>query len=246
MDYLITIWLAAGVAACIALCVRPAPYGRHAEAGWGPMVSGRTGWIVMESPALFTVLALFATAPRAAGAAGAAEIVFLLLWCLHYGNRAGLYALRMPPDSARMPVLIAFFGAVFHVVNGWLQGIWLFHRGTERGIGWLRDPRFVVGLVIFLGGMMLNWWADGVLLKLRRSGRYQIPRGGLFERVSCPNYLGEMIEWTGWAVLTWSAAGAAFAVWTAANLAPRAVSHHRWYRQQFPDYPTERRALIPF
>ena len=57
---------------------------------------------------------------------------------------------------------------------------------------------------------------------------------------------GEIIEWIGFAVMTWSVAALAFAIWTAANLAPRALSHHKWYRETFPDYPTERKALIPF
>jgi protein-S-isoprenylcysteine O-methyltransferase Ste14 len=73
-----------------------------------------------------------------------------------------------------------------------------------------------------------------------------IPRGGLFRWVSAPNYLGEMMEWVGFAIATWSLAGAAFAVWTIANLLPRAVSNHRWYRSKFADYPPERRALIPW
>jgi 3-oxo-5-alpha-steroid 4-dehydrogenase 1 len=30
-----------------------------------------------------------------------------------------------------------------------------------------------------------------------------------------------------------------------ANLAPRAWSHHRWYHEQFSEYPLERKALIP-
>ena len=64
--------------------------------------------------------------------------------------------------------------------------------------------------------------------------------------MSCPNYLGEIVEWCGWALATWSPAGLAFAVYTAANLAPRAVSNHHWYLSHFPDYPRERRALIPF
>ena len=41
-------------------------------------------------------------------------------------------------------------------------------------------------------------------------------------------------------------AGLAFAVYTFANLAPRAIDHHTWYRQRFSDYPPERRALIPY
>ena len=36
------------------------------------------------------------------------------------------------------------------------------------------------------------------------------------------------------------------AVFTFANLAPRAWSHHKWYRKKFPDYPKQRRAVIPF
>jgi protein-S-isoprenylcysteine O-methyltransferase Ste14 len=67
----------------------------------------------------------------------------------------------------------------------------------------------------------------------------------LFEWVSCPNYLGEIVAWAGWALATWSPAGLVFAVWTFANLAPRAWSHHRWYRSNFPEYPKERKALVP-
>ena len=49
----------------------------------------------------------------------------------------------------------------------------------------------------------------------------------------------------GWALATWSLPGLAFAVWTVANLVPRARANHRWYRGRFPDYPKERRALVP-
>ena len=32
---------------------------------------------------------------------------------------------------------------------------------------------------------------------------------------------------------------------SAANLIPRAITTQRWYREKFPDYPKERKALIP-
>jgi protein-S-isoprenylcysteine O-methyltransferase Ste14 len=85
------------------------------------------------------------------------------------------------------------------------------------------------------------------LLRLKKANPddYSIPRGGLFRWVSCPNYLGEIVEWLGWALLTWSPAGLAFAAWTMANLVPRARAHHRWYRERFSDYPTKRKALVP-
>ena len=75
---------------------------------------------------------------------------------------------------------------------------------------------------------------------------YKIPHGGLYHYISCPNYFGELVEWAGWALLTFSLPGLAFFVWTAANLVPRALAHHRDYRARFTHYPAQRRALIPF
>ena len=87
-----------------------------------------------------------------------------------------------------------------------------------------------------------------MLIQLRKPGEtgYKLPRGGLYERVTCPNYLGELLEWVGFAIASWSLPGLAFAVYTAANLVPRALANRRWYRERFPDYPSERKALIPF
>ena len=75
---------------------------------------------------------------------------------------------------------------------------------------------------------------------------YQVPFGGLFEVVSCPNYLAETVEWLGFAVASNSWAAAAFAFYTFANLAPRAHQHHVWYKEHFPDYPVHRKAYIPY
>jgi steroid 5-alpha-reductase len=96
--------------------------------------------------------------------------------------------------------------------------------------------------------MRINMWADTVLLGLKREGGgYKVPRGGWFELVSCPNYFGEMVEWLGWAVMTWSWAGFSFFLFTCSNLVPRACAHHKWYLKKFgEDYPNNRKAVIPF
>jgi steroid 5-alpha reductase family enzyme len=79
-------------------------------------------------------------------------------------------------------------------------------------------------LGLFLAGFIINRGADHVLRNLRKPGvaGYKIPYGGLYRWISCPNYFGEIITWIGWAVVTWSLPGLAFAAWTAANLVPRA------------------------
>ena len=94
----------------------------------------------------------------------------------------------------------------------------------------------------------INWKADNVLINLRAPGEtgYKIPRGWLFDYVSCPNLLGELIEWAGFAILCWNLPALTFFIWTAANLVPRALSHHKWYRMQFAGYPAERKAVIPY
>lgn len=236
--------LGAGLATLVALCFLPAPYGRHSRPGWGPTIDPRIGWLVMELPAVAIVAALFLTSERTGSLAA---LVFLGMWELHYVHRAFVFPLLLRSGSARMPVLIPALGIVFNLFNSYLQGGWLFRVSPPYAAAWLRDPRFVLGAALFLAGMAINWHSDSVLRNLRKPGetKYQVPQGGLYRWVSCPNYLGEIVEWIGWAIATWSLAGAAFAFWTAANLVPRAVSHHRWYRRQFPNYPKERCAIVP-
>jgi steroid 5-alpha reductase family enzyme len=96
-------------------------------------------------------------------------------------------------------------------------------------------------------GFFIHVRSDAILRKLRTDGggEYGIPQGFLYRYLSCPNYLGEIVQWLGWAVLCWNLAGLSFAVWTIANLAPRAAAHHRWYRERFSGYPAERKALVP-
>jgi protein-S-isoprenylcysteine O-methyltransferase Ste14 len=241
-----TVWVMFGLGALTFLAVSfvVAPYGRHSRTGFGPVLPARLGWVLMESPAVFALLAFFWTgeAPLQPGA-----LVLLGLWLLHYVHRAFVFPFRMRGDGKTMPVLIAAMAFVFNVFNALLNGRWL-SSANRYPLEWLTDPRFLVGGTLFLAGLGLNWWADAVLRRLRAPGEsgYRIPRGGLYEWVSCPNYLGELIEWFGFALAAWSLAGLAFAVYTFANLAPRAGAHHRWYRAQFPDYPASRKALIPF
>jgi hypothetical protein len=60
---------------------------------------------------------------------------------------------------------------------------------------------------------------------------YHIPKGGLFEYVSCPHYLGEIIEWIGFYIASGGTiATMSFVLWTCSNLIPRALATHEWYK----------------
>jgi protein-S-isoprenylcysteine O-methyltransferase Ste14 len=147
-----------------------------------------------------------------------------------------------------MALSVVLMAILFNLVNAYLNGRQLTALGPGYPPGWSADPRFVAGLAAFCCGLGINLWSDHLLFRLRRPGQsgYSVPRGGLFRWISCPNYLGEILEWAGWALATWSVPGLGIAAWTAANLLPRALSHHRWYRQHFPDYPAGRKAIVPF
>jgi len=223
-----------------------APYGRHIRGGWGLTVSQRLGWVMMEAPAVFVIALCFVFGNISQTVI---SLIFIAMWELHYIHRSFIFPFLIRGGTAkRFPVVLIVMAVVFNTMNGYLNGRYLFHFVPHYPDGWVTDPRFIAGLLLFLGGFLINLHSDHVLRNLRKPGEtgYKIPRGGLFEYVSSANYFGELMEWAGWAVATWSLPGLAFAVFTAANLMPSARAHHVWYRKQFPDYPKQRRALIPF
>lgn len=238
-------WGLIGLAAVtfVVLLVIDAPYGRHDRKGWGPTMPTRWMWVLMEAPASLGFLLVYVLGQHRLELV---PLLLLLLWQLHYFDRAFLYPFRIRATGKRTPILVATLGMLFQSWNGYINARSLSEL-TDYASSWLYDPRFLIGLTMFFAGRHMNRASDATLIALRKSSDdYHIPEGGMFRLVSCPNYLGEIIEWIGWAVMTWSLAGVAFALYTAGNLVPRALAHHRWYREKFSAYPTGRRAIIPF
>ncbi|MGN6159891.1 MAG: DUF1295 domain-containing protein [Devosia sp.] len=221
-----------------------APYGRHSRTDWGPSMSNQLGWFLMELVSLVIFAGLFLAGPNVKTTP---MWVFFALWTLHYINRSLIFPWRTHTKGKTMPVAIVGSAVLFNIVNAGLNGLYLGWLGDVYPQSWLGDPRFIVGLAVFVIGAGVNLWSDNRLIGLRAGGKqgYSIPRGGLFELVSSPNLMGEIIEWWGFAIMCWNLPALSFAVWTAANLIPRAISHHAWYRRTFADYPRDRRAVIP-
>jgi 3-oxo-5-alpha-steroid 4-dehydrogenase 1 len=241
---LLVIWSGLAAGAFILLFFVSAPYGKISRAGWGPKVDDAAAWVAMEAVSLAGISFFFLTGNNR----GVPYLVFFLLWLAHYIYRALIFPFLRRGRTSRMPLAVMLSGMSFNGGNTFFNGWGLFHGDRQLGPDWVVDPRFIVGAALFLGGFILNVHSDHILRNLRRGEdrSYKIPRRGFFRFVSCPNYLGEILEWIGWAVLTWSWAGGTFALWTIANLAPRAASYHAWYKKTFPEYPRQRKALIPF
>jgi 3-oxo-5-alpha-steroid 4-dehydrogenase 1 len=237
--------LAAAPLVFVLLAFVSAPYGRHFRKGWGPSVTARLGWLLMESPSALIppLVALFG-----ARRLGTVSLLLLALWEVHYVYRAFAYPFLMGKSEKRFPLSVVSFAWIFNGLNAYGNAAFL--SGPSAAALDAEPPylRLAVGIALFAVGLLTNAKADRMLRELRANGStgYSIPRGWLFDYVVSPNYLGEMIEWCGWAVACWSLPALAFAVFTAANLVPRAVSHRRWYEENFEGFPPERKSVIPF
>lgn len=220
-----------------------APYGKHYRSGWGPSLNPTLAWAVMESPTLFVTLSVF---PFGNNRSNPLALSLISFYLFHYFHRTCLYPLYLNNSSpASFPLSIALFAFLFNLLNAYLQTRWISHYADLDEIAW---ARLLVGSALFVTGFVMNVWSDRVLVGLKRQEKgYMVPRGGMFEVVSCPNYLGELVEWLGWAIMTWSWVGLGFFLNTCSNLVPRARSHRRWYLEKFPEvYPRARKAIIPF
>lgn len=225
-----------------------AGYGMMYNSKWGPTLNNRLGWVLMEAPSFICMLLLWILSPRAADPAPA---VMASLFLLHYFQRSFIFPLLIRGKS-RMPLAIILMGILFNVVNCYMIGGWIFYvaPASMYPASWLCSPLFILGTLIFFAGMAINLRADYIIRHLRNPGdtRHYIPRGGMYRYVTSANYFGELTEWAGFAILTWSLGGLAFLIWTFANLAPRAKTLHKRYISEFGDeYKSlNRRYIIPF
>lgn len=219
-----------------------APYGRHTSQKWGAVMDNKWGWVLMELPALLTmpIIALSGTAQKT-------NLTFLLicLWVIHYSYRTLVFPFKLKTNNKKMPLVIVLSAVIFNGVNGILNGYFLGY--LNKDFIDLNGPGVYIGGAMFVFGMIINHRSDNKLISLRKKDSgYHIPQGGLFNKISCPNHFGEIIEWTGFAVIAFNISALTFAVWTACNLIPRALNHHTWYKERFSEYPKNRRAIIPY
>eukprot|EP00756_Hemistasia_phaeocysticola_P005593 Hpha_TRINITY_DN13411_c0_g1::TRINITY_DN13411_c0_g1_i1::g.130782::m.130782/K12343/SRD5A1; 3-oxo-5-alpha-steroid 4-dehydrogenase 1 len=229
----------------VALSGRKLVYGRY----WKDMndklvVPGRLDWYghFVSCAVLFPLWQI----GRDVCKAGLVNKILLACYGLHYINRSVVFGIRMKdPKPVPLHTILSTFS--FCAINGYCQGRTLtaFQTYPEE---WLTSPCFLVGMAVFLLGAWINVTSDTILFNLRKPGEkgYKIPRGGWFEWVSGANFFGEIVEWWGFALASWSLSGLTFAFTTTCAIGPRALQHHKWYLDKFEDYPKSRKALIPF
>ena len=251
-DTLLAAALALSLIVAVAAWFVPSPYGRFASARLGWALDPRLGWFLMELPSSLVFLTFFFRGPHWFEPV---PLVFLCIWCVHYANRGFFFPLsmRVPKGAkASFGVLVVTVGWVVTSLHGYLNGSYVSTFGGYP-TSWLADPRFLAGASLYFVSLAFNIHSDAILRRLRTRKEveqgikvYRVPHGGLYRFVSSPSYFSELTAWSGFALCTWSLAGVFILAISAANLVPRAVETHRWYKARFPDYPPQRRALVPF
>lgn len=230
----------------VALYFVNACYGMFNDGKWGRNVSNKLGWVVMESPVVVILIVMWFLSARRSMPVPTLMTGFMLL---HYVQRAFVFPLLIKSKSS-MPIAIVALAILFNLMNASIQGGWILYLSPVDMYTpeWLSTPQFIAGTVLFFTGMGVNIHSDYVIRNLRKPGdtRHYLPQKGMYKYVTSSNYFGEIVEWIGFAVLTWSLAGAVFAVWTCANLIPRANSIYKRYRSEFGDEVGKRKRVIPF
>ncbi len=234
--------------------VMPAPYGRFASEKFGFNFSPRLGWFLMELPASVSFVIFFFHGQHRFEMV---PLFFLGVWLLHYGNRGFVFPFLIRAAKgaqSSFSVMIVVAGWLVTSLHGYLNAVFISHLSTHLTPEWFSDPRFIVGMAIYLFGFTMNVHSDAIIRNLRSKEEiergdkvYRIPRGGLFKYVSNPSYLTELLSFTGFAIATWSLGAVFVLLVSAANLIPRAFQIHRWYHEKFgAEYPQDRKVLIPY
>lgn len=251
LQYFDTFLLAMSLSAVVvfvALYFVTAGYGAFYNKKWGFAIQNKIGWILMECPVFIVMIILWIVSERSDNIVC---IIFLILFEIHYFQRSFVFPFLIRGKNV-MPLSVILMGVVFNVLNALMQGRWIFYVSPEDmyEISWLATPQFIIGTLLFIIGMVINIHSDYVIRYLRKPGdtKHYLPKKGMFRYVTSANYFGEFVEWVGFAILTWSLSGAVFALWTFANLAPRAAKIYSNYNKEFGDELDTKKVkrIIPF
>ncbi len=249
-----------GVVVFVSLYYVDAGYGKMRSDKWGPCMNNKAGWLLMECPVFFVVLYEYLTALGDASVSDKVQQVpywiFLLIFEFHYFQRSFIFPFLLKGKS-KMPLVIMFMSVIWNVINGYIQGHFLFHIAPADSyyaklysVEWVTDPRFIIGTVIFFTGWIINMHSDHVIRHLRKPGdtNHYLPKKGMYKYVTSANYLGEITEWLGFAILTWSLAGLLFFWFSCCNLVPRSNAIYKKYEEEFPDEFDRKKLkrIIPF
>lgn len=229
-----------------------APYGKFGSSSFGVDLDPRLGWWLMEVMASISFVVFYPLGPNYANGP---SLLFAGLYLIHYANRGWFFpfSIRVANGTkTRFSLLVSVTGIFVTALHGYLNAMYYSKFCTFLNWEWVLSPTCLFGLFLYEVSFWSTIRSEYVMRNLRDvngkpgAPRYKIPTGFLFDYVTSPQYFTELTGFLGWAIMTWSPAGLFIFSISAANLIPRAIASHKWYREKFEHYPANRKALIPF
>ncbi len=235
-----------------------AGYGQFTSSKLGKSINNKVAWFLMEFPIFLAMIIIWLCSPHRFDLV---PMIFLLIFEIHYFQRSIIFPWLMKGKSSKMSLAVMFMGISFNILNAMMQGYWIFFESYKANyhvlglsytdIAWLWSPQFIIGVCLFFLGFYVNLRSDYIIRHLRKDDndtKHYLPHGFLFEYVTSANYLGELMEWLGFAILTWSISGLVFFIWTFANLVPRANALYKNYKVEFgPEMEAKKlKRIFPF
>ena len=189
---------------------------------------------------LLPILAALAFALPTLATATLAQAIVLAAICGHFVKRClevlFLHKYSGPIDPLTTLMIASFYSLIagfISFLNSWPLPI--------------TDNFFWLGLLLFVFGETANFSHHKILADLRKdTKKYILPRGGWFEYVACPHYFFEIVAWVGVALMSRHLFALIALVGMAGYLLARSRKTLAWYREKFPNFPKNRKALIPF
>ncbi|XP_053393701.1 uncharacterized protein LOC123525530 [Mercenaria mercenaria] len=146
---------------------KPAPYGKHEtnDANWGPMIPQRLGHIFSDAlPGVLMFLLVFFFYGNMRERT---NYIFLALWQAHYIHRGVIHPMLMRYRSKKVALGITLGGffpnCLFHFINADFVG------NVNFADHYYYDPRFIIGILLYIMGYFINRWADHKLRSLRET-----------------------------------------------------------------------------
>ena len=152
----------------IALYFVEAGYGMLFDKKWGLPIPNKIAWICMEAPVFIVMFLLWNGSERQFETV---PFLIFLFFELHYFQRSFIFPLLIKGKS-KMPAGIMLMGITFNLLNGYMQGEWIFYLAPQDMYtkSWLHSPQFIVGTILFFTGMAINIQSDHIVRHLRKPG----------------------------------------------------------------------------
>ncbi|RWR95428.1 3-oxo-5-alpha-steroid 4-dehydrogenase [Cinnamomum micranthum f. kanehirae] len=172
-------------------------------------------------------------------------------WCFHYFKRIMETFFVHRFSHATSPISNVFRNCLYY----WSFGMYIAYYVNHPLYTPVGDLQMKIGFSFGLVCQFANFYCHLLLRNLRSpdgNGGYQIPRGFLFNIVTCANYTTEIYQWAGFNIATQTFAGYVFMVVAASIMSNWAIAKHRRLKKLFdgkdgrPKYPRRWVILPPF